>query len=68
MKKGIFVVVGIVLALAGVVFTLQGLGTMGGSGGMNGDKLWAVLGPIIVIIGLVLLITGLRGRKGTPTS
>ena len=68
MKKPVFIVVGILLALAGITFTLQGLNVMGGSGGMNGNKLWAVLGPIIAIIGLILLVTGFRSRKGTTTS
>jgi hypothetical protein len=68
MKKAVLIVVGILLALAGISFTLQGLNVMGGSGGMNGNKLWAVLGPIIAIIGLILVITGARGRRSTPTS
>jgi hypothetical protein len=68
MKKPVFIVVGILLAIAGVIFTLQGLNVMGQSGGMNGNKLWAVLGPIIAIIGLVLLVTGIRSRRTTPTA
>jgi hypothetical protein len=68
MRRAVFIVVGILVTLAGISFTLQGLGTMGGSGGMNGNKLWAVLGPIIAIVGLVLLVTGIRNRRSTPTS
>jgi hypothetical protein len=67
MKKAVLIVVGILLALAGISFTLQGLNVMGGSGGMNGNKLWAVLGPIIAIIGLILVISGARSRRSTPT-
>jgi hypothetical protein len=63
MKKAVFVVVGIVLAIAGIIFTLQGLNVMGGNGGMNGNKLWAVLGPIIAIVGLILIVTGARSRR-----
>jgi hypothetical protein len=55
------VVVGAVLVLAGVVFGLQGLGVVGGSA-MSGKTLWAVLGPLIAIVGLALLARGLRDR------
>lgn len=65
MKRWTFVIVGIVLLVAGVIFMLQGLDVFGGSGGMNGNKTWAVLGPIIAIVGLVLLVTGARARSRT---
>lgn len=66
MKRWTFVIVGIVLLLAGVIFMLQGLSVFGGSGGMNGNKTWAVVGPIIAIVGIVLLVTGARSRSRTP--
>jgi hypothetical protein len=59
MKKGLLVVVGVVVALAGVVFTLQGLNVMGDSA-MSGKTLWAVLGPVIAIIGLIVATVGTR--------
>ena len=65
MKRWTFVIVGIVLVIAGVIFMLQGLDVLGGSGGMNGNKAWAVLGPIIAIVGVVLLVTGARSRSRT---
>ncbi len=65
MKRWTFVIVGIVLVIAGVIFMLQGLDVFGGSSGMNGNKTWAVLGPIIAIVGLVLLVTGARTRSRT---
>jgi len=40
--------------VAGVVFTLQGVGVIGGSF-MSGSALWAVLGPIIALAGVTLL-------------
>ena len=52
---------GIVITAAGVLFTLQGLDVLGGSG-MSGKTLWAVLGPIIAILGLVLLVRSARRR------
>ncbi len=61
----IFIVLGIVLALAGLVFTLQGFNILGGSV-MSGVTFWAVVGPIIAIVGLVLLGIGIaRNRRKT---
>lgn len=60
MKKVLLVGVGLVLLLAGVIFTLQGSGAMGGSA-MSGVTFWAIAGPVIALVGLVLAILGLRG-------
>lgn len=57
--------VGGALVLMGVLFTLQGLGFVGGSV-MSGDRTWAVIGPILVVIGLIALGAGLRGGRSTP--
>jgi hypothetical protein len=59
MKKGLLIVVGVLVALAGVTFTLQGLNVMG-SGGMSGQTIWAVLGPLIAVIGLIVAALGIR--------
>ena len=45
------------MALTGVVWTLQGLDVLGGSA-MSGDKTWAVVGPIVALVGLVLIGAG----------
>jgi len=58
MRKG-RVTVGGLLVLAGIVFGLQGLGVLGGSA-MSGKTLWAVLGPVIALVGVVLVAGGLR--------
>jgi hypothetical protein len=63
MKKGLLIAVGAVVALAGVLFTLQGLNVLGGSA-MSGKSLWAVLGPVIAIVGLIIATVGARrGRS-----
>lgn len=59
MSKGVLITIGIVVALLGAVFTLQGLGFIGGSA-MSGSTLWAILGPIIAVAGIVLVVVGLR--------
>ena len=62
MKRGLLIVVGVLIALAGVVFTLQGTGAVGGSA-MSGNTFWAVAGPIIALAGLALAAVGLRRRS-----
>jgi hypothetical protein len=54
-------VAGLVLIVAGAVFTLQGIGLLKGSF-MTGATLWAVLGPIIAVVGVVLVGRGSRER------
>jgi hypothetical protein len=46
--------VAVVVIVAGVIFTLQGVGVIGGSF-MSGSALWAGLGPLIALGGLGLL-------------
>lgn len=59
MRKPVLITIGVVVAVLGVVFTLQGIGFIGGSA-MTGSTLWAILGPIIAIVGIVLVVLGLR--------
>jgi len=59
MRRVVLVGSGFVLTLAGVVFTLQGVGVLGGSV-MSGVTFWAVAGPVIVLAGVVLAAVGLR--------
>jgi len=59
MKKSVWIGLGVLLVLIGVVWGLQGLGVFGGSA-MSGKTLWAVVGPIVAVIGASLVVTGLR--------
>ncbi len=59
MNRTGLMVAGVVVLALGVLFTLQGLGYVGGSS-MTGSTTWAVLGPVIAIVGLVLLVLGAR--------
>jgi len=52
---------GLLITLAGVIFTLQGVGVIGGSF-MSGTTTWAVAGPVIALAGLALVILALRRR------
>jgi hypothetical protein len=61
MKKPLWVLVGGVLAILGLLFTLQGANVIGGSA-MSGTTFWTVAGPIIIVIGLMVATVGVRGR------
>ncbi|HWM16854.1 MAG TPA: hypothetical protein VNP97_09715 [Microbacterium sp.] len=50
----LFLVPGVVLSLVGLVWTLQGLDVLRGSV-MSGSPLWATIGPIVLLVGLVLI-------------
>jgi hypothetical protein len=62
MKQLALAVLGALIALAGAVWTLQGLGYIGGSF-MSGATLWAVIGPIVLVAGLAIIYLALRGRR-----
>ncbi|HYB44978.1 MAG TPA: hypothetical protein VEC92_00500 [Nitrososphaerales archaeon] len=58
-------VLGVLVALAGLVFTLQGLGYVGPVGGlMYNNSTWVTNGEITFVIGAVLAIAGIAlGRQ-----
>lgn len=56
-------VLGAVLALIGLVWTLQGLNLLGGSG-MSGQPVWAVIGVVLIAVGAWLASTA-RGSRRT---
>ncbi len=59
----LLVAAGSLITVAGVIFTLQGVGVIGGSF-MSGTTTWAVAGPVIALAGLALVVIGLRaGRR-----
>jgi hypothetical protein len=62
MRRGLLIGFGTLIAVAGVIFALQGLGYIGGSS-MTGTTLWAVLGPLIAVLGLTIAAAGLRVRR-----
>jgi len=61
MSRPVRVIVGVLLLLVGVLWTLQGLGYVGGSA-MSGVTLWAIIGPIVALAGLGLALIPPRRR------
>ncbi|MFI9593321.1 hypothetical protein [Nonomuraea sp. NPDC052265] len=62
MTSWILIVVGVLLALVGGLWALQGLGVVGGSV-MSGDTTWAVIGPVVLLVGVAVVVIGLRLRR-----
>lgn len=61
------IVLGVIAAAVGLVWTLQGLNVLGGSA-MSGSSFWATLGPIVLIVGVVLIVVAILVRRRGPTS
>lgn len=53
---------GVVVALFGLLWALQGFGVVGGSP-MSNTTTWSIIGPIVVVVGVAIAVTGARRRK-----
>ncbi|WCN83620.1 hypothetical protein [Micromonospora sp. LH3U1] len=62
MRGWLSLTLGLLAVVIGAVWTVQGLGYVSGSV-MTDDKIWAVLGPLVALAGLVVLWLGLRARR-----
>ena len=60
MKTTLLTPVGLVMVLLGAVWFAQGIGWLGGSS-MSGETRWAVIGPVVAVLGVVLASIGLTG-------
>ena len=63
MNKNLRVGFGVVLVLMGLIWTLQGMDVLKGSSVMSGKPLWAVIGPIVAIIGVLVAGRALRAQQ-----
>jgi hypothetical protein len=61
MKRNLVIALGVLLVLVGGLWTLQGLGYVGGSA-MTGVRLWAVVGPLVALAGAAVAVRGARRR------
>lgn len=62
MRQLVLIVIGVLVALTGAVWTLQGLGYISGSF-MTGATLWAIIGPVVLLAGIAILAVALRSRR-----
>lgn len=61
-SKAARIALGAMLIVIGMVFTLQGLGYLAGSP-MTGVTGWAVIGPVVALVGLVLIVRSVQTRR-----
>lgn len=59
--RWVWLIIGVLAVLTGIVWTLQGLNILRGSF-MSGQMTYVVVGPIVALIGLVLIFVGTRRR------
>lgn len=62
MNKNLQVGLGVLLVLVGLIWTGQGLGWVSGSA-MTGVTLWAIIGPIVALLGVLLLFGAVRASR-----
>ena len=55
--------IGVALVVVGAIWFAQGVGWIGGSG-MSGVLLWAIVGPVLAVVGVVVAVTAVR--RGGP--
>jgi hypothetical protein len=61
MRRTGLLTLGTIVALLGLLFTLQGVGLIQGSA-MSDTTFWSVAGPVIIVLGVGLVAVGLRRR------
>ena len=61
MGRALGLALGILMLLVGGLWTLQGLGYVGGSS-MTGSDTWALIGPAVAGLGLALVIVVVQRR------
>jgi hypothetical protein len=63
-RSWVYVVIGVVLILVGLLWVFQGLGTISG-GFMSGSKVWFAIGLLVAIGGITSVYTGMRRKAAT---
>lgn len=62
MKAWLWLTLGLLAVVVGLLWTVQGLGYLPG-GLMSGDRVWTVAGAVVALTGLAALRHGLRIRR-----
>ncbi len=60
--RSTLIIIGVVAIVVGAIWTGQGMGLIPGSF-MTGDTKWLIIGLIVAVVGVVLLVLGLRRAK-----
>lgn len=64
MPKIVKLVIGALLMAIGVVWFFQGIGSLAGSP-MTGVSFWAFAGVIMFVVGLFLIVRGVKGNRSS---
>lgn len=56
------IVLGLLVTLFGIIFTLQGFGVIVSDSPMTNTTTWSILGPIIAVVGIALTVGAWRRR------
>ena len=64
MPKIVKLVIGALLMAIGVVWFFQGIGSLAGSP-MTGVSFWAFAGVIMFVVGLSLVVRGVKGNRSS---
>ncbi|MEO3778650.1 hypothetical protein ABGB16_17720 [Micromonospora sp. B11E3] len=62
MKEWLPLTLGLLAVVVGAVWTVQGLGYVAGSL-MTDHRIWVLIGPLVILVGLVAIWRGLRARR-----
>ena len=71
MKKSALtlLVIGVLVALAGLTFTLQGMGYVGPVGGlMYNNPVWVTQGEITFVVGAIIAIAAIALNRRNPAT
>jgi hypothetical protein len=60
------IVIGAIALVIGAVFASQGANLIHGSA-MSGEPMWLYIGIFVAVVGIVLIVIGLRRPKGGST-
>lgn len=63
--RWVLIGIGVLMVLLGGIWLFQGIGILLGSF-MTSQPFWAIVGTIVLAVGIVLLVTGLR--RGAASS
>jgi protein-S-isoprenylcysteine O-methyltransferase Ste14 len=61
-------VLGVLLLLAGIVFSLQGANIITGSSLMSGNSTYIYVGAVVAVVGLLLLVWASRSGNASTSS
>lgn len=61
MGRQLAIVIGVIMAVFGALWTFQGLGYVGGSF-MSGSQSWTIIGSVVAGLGVALVIVGLQRK------